>query len=182
MHSYSLKLTVTFRSLPDVGVFYVAKVLHNHIISTSVRHDAACTYRCQTPIRIIRADQALQINFLVELIRLLDFTCLVCAAVAVRILFANSNVDQILCIHLFGRRKWFGSSIALVDVRRAVLVVVVHEFKRVSYWPAVVEVCDVGFRVQVLLRDVAVVGGFHPVPNLHQYMCSREVDELTGHR
>jgi hypothetical protein len=45
--------------LPDVGVFDVAKVLHNHIISTSIRHDAARTYRCQTPIRIIRADKAL---------------------------------------------------------------------------------------------------------------------------
>lgn len=99
----------------------------------------------------------LEPHFLVELESLFAFAGLLRAFATVCVLLSDRYVDQIHCTKIHGLGYWRGLSIAFVNVARSVFVVVFLWFEQ---WDrtAIVEICDVWFRVQILSGDVAIIG------------------------
>jgi hypothetical protein len=114
---------------------------------------------------------------LIEIVRFLYLACFIRARSTICVFLANGGVDEIHGPEDGRRRR---RSVALVDVARAVLVMVIRDFQ---VWDraAGVEVCYVGLGVEVLLRDVAVVGCLHPV-SVHVSIFSMDPKEIEGLR
>jgi hypothetical protein len=79
------------------------------------------------------------------------------------VFLADGDVDEVFGAQIIALLR----RIALIDVAGAVLVVMVRVLQK-RYGAARIEVSDVGFGIQILLRDVAVVRCFHPVPSMFQ--------------
>lgn len=140
------------RILPKVRVGDVAKI-SRHI----------------PEVEIVIGFRTLQPHFVVELIRLLDRARYIRARTAVGVFFANGSVDEVLYAEA-AVASWFGHGhghglwgcLALIHVACAVLVVVLFDLEERD-GSAVVEAGQVGWGVQVLPGNVAVVCGLEPV-------------------
>jgi len=124
---------------------------------------APITYRRLTPIiRLIHTPRnTLQPHLLIELIHRLRLAREPWAAATMCVFFANSDVDEVVRASVRELRDGFGICVAFVHLASTILVIVYSDLK-VRDGTAGIEVRDVGLGVEVLLRDVAVVGCLYP--------------------
>jgi hypothetical protein len=110
---------------------------------------------------------ALYVDLLIKLVSFLRLARLLRAAVAVRIFFANGDVDEVHCASFLKLRSRGWICCALVDVASTIFVIVELDLEE---WDGAtgIEVRDVGLGEEVLLRNIAVVGCLHPVSGADQ--------------
>lgn len=163
-----MKLTSSFRRFPKILALHIAKVLpphSQHYINQSPNYPHRTYCRKRPNLRPIHTppNQTLRPHLLIKLPCLFQLAVLRWTTATIRVFFADFQGNYVpflkLIVGVGGGCGGGGGALVAINLAGPVLIIMRIDFE-MRDWAAVIEIRDVGFGVELFLRDVAVVCGF----------------------